>query len=215
MRSGARSSMSRCSGCKPLNRKDENYYLSDGRVTLMIIPWRIADYYAQDPARTGLDHIGFEVESVEKVKKDMEFLIGENPHMRGRALGVWVGGRGAAEIISEMPARVFPSDRHRGRAHRCRGSRAVERGPRQLPLSAKGPGGRPPQLHRALFFSQRIEAPFRGAPDPNGDGADLGRRAVLDAALDQLAQFQACCSGGGQRRRAGRPPPKLRVRCRR
>jgi hypothetical protein len=33
---------------------------------LMIIPWRIADYYAQDPARTGLDHIGFEVESVEQ-----------------------------------------------------------------------------------------------------------------------------------------------------
>ena len=67
-------------GLTPLNRpKDENFYLSDGRVTLMIIPWKIGDYYAQDPARTGLDHIGFKVESVEQLKKDMEFLIGENP----------------------------------------------------------------------------------------------------------------------------------------
>ena len=31
-------------GLKALDRKDDNYYLSDGRVTLMIIPWRIADY---------------------------------------------------------------------------------------------------------------------------------------------------------------------------
>src|SRR2546423_11018083 len=27
-------------------------------------------------------HIGFKVESVDAVKRDMEFLIGENPHMR-------------------------------------------------------------------------------------------------------------------------------------
>src|SRR5439155_1243932 len=47
-------------GLTPLKRlKDGNFYLSDGRVTLMIIPWKITDYYAQDPARTGLDHIGF------------------------------------------------------------------------------------------------------------------------------------------------------------
>src|SRR5206468_4057356 len=65
-------------GLAPLDRlKDGNFYLSDGRVTLMIIPWKITDYYAQDPARAGLDHIGFKVESVDQVKKDMEFLIGD------------------------------------------------------------------------------------------------------------------------------------------
>jgi catechol 2,3-dioxygenase-like lactoylglutathione lyase family enzyme len=94
-------------GLKPLNRKDDSYYLSDGRVTLVIIPWRIADYYAQDPARTGLDHIGFEVESVAKLKADMEFLIGENPHMRGRALGYGSEGEARLKLFQKCPLGCF------------------------------------------------------------------------------------------------------------
>ena len=100
--------MPRCSISKPLNRpKDENFYLSDGRVTLMIIPWRIGDYYAQDPARTGLDHIGFKVESVEPVKKDMEFLIGENPHMQGRPLGYGSEGEARLKLFQKCPLGCF------------------------------------------------------------------------------------------------------------
>src|SRR5262245_25293519 len=49
-------------GLAPLDRRDDNFHLSDGRVTLAILPWKIADYTGQDPARTGLDHIGFKVE---------------------------------------------------------------------------------------------------------------------------------------------------------
>jgi len=94
-------------GLTPLNKKDENWYLSDGRMILMIIPWKITDYYAQDPARTGLDHIGFEVESVEQVKKDMEFLIGENPHMRGRALGYGSEGEARLKLFQKCPLGCF------------------------------------------------------------------------------------------------------------
>src|SRR5689334_8961162 len=47
------------------------YHLSDGRVTLLVMPWKISDYCGQDPARTGLDHIGFRVESIEQVKRDL------------------------------------------------------------------------------------------------------------------------------------------------
>ena len=94
-------------GLKPLNRTDDNWYLSDGRMILMIIPWRIADYYAQDPARAGLDHIGFEVESVEQLKKDMEFLIGENPHMRGRALGYGSEGEARLKLFQKCPLGCF------------------------------------------------------------------------------------------------------------
>jgi catechol-2,3-dioxygenase len=95
-------------GLKPLNRPyDSNHYLSDGRMILMIIPWKITDYYAQDPARTGLDHIGFEVESVEQVKKDMEFLIGENPHMRGRALGYGSEGEARLNLFKKCPLGCF------------------------------------------------------------------------------------------------------------
>ena len=95
-------------GLTPLNRpKDDNFYLSDGRVTLMIIPWKITDYYAQDPARTGLDHIGFTVESVDQVKKDMEFLIGENPHMHGRPLGYGSEGEARLKLFQKCPLGCF------------------------------------------------------------------------------------------------------------
>ena len=92
-------------GLSLLNRPegDENYYLSDGRVTLAISQWKIADYYAQDPARTGLDHIGFTVESVEQVKKDMESLIGENPHMHGRPLGYGSEGEARLKLFQKCP----------------------------------------------------------------------------------------------------------------
>src|SRR5258708_14464742 len=96
-------------GLAPLNRpRDGNFYLSDGRVTLMIIPWKITDYYAQDPARTGLDHIGFKVESVDQVKKEMEFLIGENPHMRTRPLGYGPEGQAPLNLSHKSPLPSFP-----------------------------------------------------------------------------------------------------------
>jgi catechol 2,3-dioxygenase-like lactoylglutathione lyase family enzyme len=82
---------------------DENYYLSDGRVTLVIIPWKISDYYGMDPARVGLDHIGFKVESADAVKRDLEFLIGENPHMRGRALGHGSEGEARLKLFQKCP----------------------------------------------------------------------------------------------------------------
>jgi catechol 2,3-dioxygenase-like lactoylglutathione lyase family enzyme len=87
--------------------EDGNFYLSDGRVTLVVIPWKITDYYGQDPARTGLDHIGFKVESVEQVKKDMEFLIGENPHMRTRALGHGSEGEARLKLLQKCPLGCF------------------------------------------------------------------------------------------------------------
>ena len=82
---------------------DENYYLSDGRVTLVIIPWKIADYYGMDPARVGLDHIGFKVENVDAVKRDLEFLIGENPHMHGRPLGYGSEGEARLKLFQKCP----------------------------------------------------------------------------------------------------------------
>jgi catechol 2,3-dioxygenase-like lactoylglutathione lyase family enzyme len=95
-------------GLKLLNQpKDENFYLSDGRVTLMVIPWKLADYYDQDPARIGLDHIGFEVESVEKIKGELDWLIGENPHMRTRAIGYGMEGEARLKLFQKCPLGCF------------------------------------------------------------------------------------------------------------
>jgi catechol 2,3-dioxygenase-like lactoylglutathione lyase family enzyme len=55
---------------KPAN--DPNHYLSDGKVTLVVMPWKISDYYGSGIERPALDHIGFKVESMAAFKADVE-----------------------------------------------------------------------------------------------------------------------------------------------
>jgi hypothetical protein len=47
------------------------------------------------------------VESVDQVKKDLEFLIGENPHMRTRALGYGAEGEARLELFRKCPLGRF------------------------------------------------------------------------------------------------------------
>jgi catechol 2,3-dioxygenase-like lactoylglutathione lyase family enzyme len=58
---------------------DLNRYVTDGKVTLMIMPWRIRNFDNQSILPTGMDHIGFTVESLEKLKSDVEDVVGANP----------------------------------------------------------------------------------------------------------------------------------------
>ena len=53
---------------------DPNHYLTDGKMTLMIMPWRIKNYLGTSILPTGMDHIGFTVESVDKLKEDVDEL---------------------------------------------------------------------------------------------------------------------------------------------
>ncbi len=47
----------------PQNKQpgDPNHYLSDGHVTLMLLPWDIRNYVQQNILLPGIDHIGFTV----------------------------------------------------------------------------------------------------------------------------------------------------------
>ena len=51
---------------------DPNHYLSDGKVTLAVMPWKIADFAGSGIERPALDHIGFKVESLAAFKADVE-----------------------------------------------------------------------------------------------------------------------------------------------
>jgi predicted enzyme related to lactoylglutathione lyase len=73
----------------PLNRRtdDLNFYLTDGRLTLVFIPWSVKDYGDQDAIRPGPDHLGMRVESIESLKRHIEELVDRNPHLRPWPLG--------------------------------------------------------------------------------------------------------------------------------
>ena len=54
--------------------EDPNFYLTDGKVTLIIAPWKMSDFEGAGIDRPGIEHIGFKVENVEAFKKDLSRL---------------------------------------------------------------------------------------------------------------------------------------------
>ncbi|MEA2906863.1 MAG: hypothetical protein QOI12_4250 [Alphaproteobacteria bacterium] len=73
---------------------DPNHYLTDGHVTLVIMPWDITDYDATGIITPGMDHIGFKVESVDAFKTDVERITADNPRLMPSPVGT--GKEGAA-----------------------------------------------------------------------------------------------------------------------
>jgi predicted enzyme related to lactoylglutathione lyase len=64
--------------------EDPNFYLTDGRMTLIVAPWKMSDFEGAGIDRPGLEHVGFRVESVEAVKKELAALRVADPEMRER-----------------------------------------------------------------------------------------------------------------------------------
>ncbi|HTK12516.1 MAG TPA: VOC family protein [Xanthobacteraceae bacterium] len=87
--------------------EDGNYRLSDGRVTLLIMPWKMENFIGQDPEPPRLDHFGFKVESVETFKKDMDELIGFNPKMVTKPLGYGAEGKARLDVFKQCPIGEF------------------------------------------------------------------------------------------------------------
>jgi catechol 2,3-dioxygenase-like lactoylglutathione lyase family enzyme len=74
---------------------DNNQYVTDGRVTLVLMPWHITDYDGTGIVSPGMDHIGFTVESMEKFEADLERVKGDNAHLAPREFG---GAEGKARL---------------------------------------------------------------------------------------------------------------------
>ena len=73
---------------KPLNKKDgDGYHLSDGRVTLSILPWSIPIFENMGIKRPGPDHIGFKVENIDEFKQHVQVTAGMNTYLMPMPLG--------------------------------------------------------------------------------------------------------------------------------
>jgi predicted enzyme related to lactoylglutathione lyase len=68
--------------------EDPNFYLTDGKMTLIIAPWKMSDFEGAGIDRPGLEHVGYQVENVEKVKKELAALRESDPEMRERIVSV-------------------------------------------------------------------------------------------------------------------------------
>ena len=70
--------------------------LSDGRVTLVLMPWDVRDYENGGIVRPGPDHLGFAVDDLDALKERIASVGDNNPHLRPLPLGA--GKEGAARL---------------------------------------------------------------------------------------------------------------------
>jgi predicted enzyme related to lactoylglutathione lyase len=68
-----------------MEERDGSYHLTDGRITFVILPWRLSDYLGSGIERPAMDHLGFEVESLEKFKADLKHCM-RNPDMHPKSM---------------------------------------------------------------------------------------------------------------------------------
>ena len=78
---------------------DANHYLTDGHVTLVIMPWDITDYDGTGIITPGMDHIGFRVESLEAFKADVERIGDDNPRIAPAPVGTGKEGAALARLF--------------------------------------------------------------------------------------------------------------------
>ena len=66
---------------------DRGYSVTDGTMTLAIMPWNMENFVGMAIKRPGPEHIGFKVEDIESFKTDAANLAGENPYLAPIPLG--------------------------------------------------------------------------------------------------------------------------------
>jgi catechol 2,3-dioxygenase-like lactoylglutathione lyase family enzyme len=79
---------------------DPNFYLTDGMVTLVVAPWKIADYAGTGIERPALDHLGFEVESVEAFEADAQRLAANSPELAPRPIKAGPEGEARMKLLA-------------------------------------------------------------------------------------------------------------------
>ena len=74
---------------QPVNRKSDapGHHLTDGRMTLSIMPWSIPIFEHMSIKRPGPDHMGFHVENLDAFKKHVGEVAGQNPYLAPVPLG--------------------------------------------------------------------------------------------------------------------------------
>jgi catechol 2,3-dioxygenase-like lactoylglutathione lyase family enzyme len=95
---------------EPRNREegDPNHYLTDGHITMVIMPWHITDYEGTGIVSPMMDHFGFKVDSYDSFKADFDKVTSENPQLRPYPVGS--GAEGQARL--ELSKRSCPLCQH-------------------------------------------------------------------------------------------------------
>lgn len=83
------------------------YELTDGRMTLMVLPWKISDFNGSGIEQPALDHIGFTVPDLDAFRKHVEKLNRGNPQIQPRQIDVNEEGKARLALFQRCPRGEF------------------------------------------------------------------------------------------------------------
>lgn len=86
---------------------DPSFYLTDGKITFVIMPWDINDYLGCGIERPALDHIGFKVEDVDEFKKGLQTIAGTNYRLSPSPVGAGPEGGVRLKLFQKCPYGKF------------------------------------------------------------------------------------------------------------
>jgi predicted enzyme related to lactoylglutathione lyase len=84
-----------------LDAADGCHSLTDGVVTLVVAPWRIADYAGSGIERPALDHIGFEVDSLDEFQANVKRITSRNSQLAPRQIDTGPEGEVRLKLLAE------------------------------------------------------------------------------------------------------------------
>jgi catechol 2,3-dioxygenase-like lactoylglutathione lyase family enzyme len=92
-------------GLEPRNLPSEEggYFLTDGRMTMSIIPWKISSFNGAGIEQPAMDHIGFRVPSLDGFRKNLAEVERQNLQLRAKPLDFDSEGVARVKLLAKCP----------------------------------------------------------------------------------------------------------------
>ena len=87
--------------------EEGGYHLTDGRVTLAVLPWRISSFNGAGIEQPGMDHIGFRVKSLEAFKKNLAEVEKQNLQLRAKPIDFDAEGVARLKLLQKCAHGTF------------------------------------------------------------------------------------------------------------
>ena len=84
-----------------------SHHLTDGRVTLSILPWKISAFDGAGIEQPAMDHIGFRVPSIEGFKKNLAEVEKQNLQIRAKPIDFDSEGIARLKLLAKCPHGSF------------------------------------------------------------------------------------------------------------
>ena len=90
---------------EPKNSTSEEggYQFTDGRITMMILPWKISSFNGAGIEQPGMDHFGFRVPNLEAFKKHLANVVKQNIQLTPKPLDYDDEGVARVKLFAKCP----------------------------------------------------------------------------------------------------------------